>query len=53
VRAFRIATLAIFSTAIVQAFASNLWDLFYLSQLLWFVTGLGSRTDILHRGSKS
>jgi len=44
--AFRIAGLAILATTVVQALVSNLWDLFYLSQLVWFITGLASRTDV-------
>jgi hypothetical protein len=41
-RALLSALLGIYVATVVQAVVSNVWDLYFLSQLLWFLAGLGT-----------
>jgi O-antigen ligase len=45
VKALRCAIFCIFVVASIQALVSNIWDLYYVNQLLWFLVGIGTRSD--------
>jgi hypothetical protein len=48
---FRVSVLSIFLGASVQMIASNISDLFFVSHLLWFLIGLGTRNDFRMEGN--